>query len=546
MTQVTLYRSCVRIRVIRGLLVTLLASLALGCGSQSQEKASTTMESTACVEQGIDVLQAQMEDGGLSSEELVRCCLDRITALDKTGPELRAMLELNPDALAIATALDAERRETGPRGPLHGIPVVLKGNIDTGDSMATTAGALAMAGHRAGQDAFLVEGLRRAGAVILGKTNLSEWANFRSTSSSSGWSALGGQARNPYVLDRSPCGSSSGTAVAVAASMATVGIGTETDGSIVCPASFCGLVGIKPTLGLVSRAGVIPIAHSQDTAGPMARSVRDAAILLQAIASADSSDPAAVAVPDPLPDYMAAAHPGRLAGLRLGVIRDDAREGEHPEVEQVFLNAQRILAGLGAELVEVELGLIDGLDDAEYEVLLYEFRADLAAYLASHGAPNGLKSLEDVIAWNVSHAAEAMPHFGQDIFLAAAEKGDLVDPAYREALAASKRIAQGAIDGSMTEQQLDALLAPSNSLPWKIDLQHGDRTAAMISSSTLPAVSGYPSVTLPMGEQGGLPLGLTIFGAAWSEPVLLRVAAAFETKAQARRPPQFRTSLEAE
>lgn len=520
----------------------LCASLLGGCGGSGADPVPPKPAGGVdwLVEASVDTLQARMERGELSAVALTEACLARIDGLDRRGPGLHAMLELNPDAVAIAAALDAERVERGARGPLHGIPVVLKGNVDTGDSMATTAGALALAGHRAAADAFLVARLRQAGAVLLGKTNLSEWANFRSTSASSGWSALGGQTKNPYVLDRSPCGSSSGTGAAVAASLAPLGVGTETDGSIVCPASFMGLVGIKPTLGLVSRAGVIPIAHSQDTAGPMARSVRDAALLLQALAGADAADPAATGLPEPLPDYAAAAVPGDLSGLRIGVWRGWMGDVCVPPVNDAFAAALATLEALGAELVDpVDFGDQDGLDDAEYAVLLHEFRADLQRYFAERGSPDGIRSLEDVIAFNEEHAAEAMPHFGQEIFLEAVATGPLDDPAYLDALGVCRRLARERLDAVLRERRLDAVVAPTNGPPWKIDLEHGDDTAGMVSSSTLPAVAGTPALTLPVGEDRGLPLGLTVFGAAFSEPVLLRVAAAVEAASGARRAPKF-------
>ena len=489
---------------------------------------------------GVDSLQARLADGRLSSVELVRACLARIDSLDRRGPALRAVLEINPDAPEIAAALDEERRARGPRGPLHGIPVLLKGNIDTGDRLSTTAGSLALAGHHATRDAFLVTRLREAGAVILGKTNLSEWANFRSTRASSGWSSQGGQTRNPHDPARSPCGSSSGSAVALAAGYAPLAVGTETDGSIVCPAGTCGVVGLKPTLGLVSRAGVIPIAHSQDTAGPMARSARDAALLLQALAAHDSADAATQGLPWPAPDYAAALGDGRLEGLYIGVVRDFAGAGTRPEVEACYTQAVAVLQRLGARVVDpVTLGPTDGLDAAELEVLLTEFKADLAAYLGGHGAPNGLRGLDDLILYDAANHAQVMPWFAQELFEQAAAQGPLTDPAYREALATGRRLARNAIDGAIRRERLDLLIAPTNGPAWAIDVLNGDNFAAAVSSSTLPAVAGYPALSVPMGQAWGLPLGLTLFGSALDEPALLRAAHAFETAVPPPAPPDF-------
>ncbi len=511
-----------------------------GCGGPLSETPPAEQAELQLEQLDIEALQSLMDEGQLTAEELTRHCLDRIAELDDSGPRLNAIIEINPAALEIAAALDGERRQIGPRGPLHGIPVVLKANIDTGDRMTTTAGSLALAGHQAGQDAFLVARLREAGAVILAKANLSEWANFRSEHSTSGWSSQGGQTRNPHVLDRSPCGSSSGSAVAVAAGLAPLAVGTETDGSVVCPAGTSGIVGIKPTLGLVSRDGIVPIAHSQDTAGPMARSVQDAALLLAAMAVKDPDDPAAGDIPDPLPDYSTVIDTGDIRGLRVGVMRDYYGAGNNSAVEKIFAAAIATFKELGAEVVDpADLGDREGLDTAEYTVLLYEFQADLAGYLAAHGSPNGMGTLQDLIAFNNENSGKVMPWFGQEIFVKAAEKGPLTDGEYLDALGKSKRLAREAIDRALEKDDLDLIIAPTNGPAWVVDLVNGDNFGTSVSSSTLPAVSGYPNVTLPMGAVRGLPIGLSLFGTAHSEPVLLRAAFAFEQAAQPGRVPKF-------
>ncbi len=493
-------------------------------------------------EADIASLQAWMDEGRLTDEALTQYYLDRIALLDDAGPKLNAVIEINPDALEIAHALGVERRTKGPRGPMHGIPVILKANIDTGDQMTTTAGSLALEGHKAERDAFMVARLREAGAVILGKANLSEWANFRSEHSSSGWSSEGRQTKLPHVLDRNPCGSSSGSGVAVSASLVAVAVGTETDGSVVCPSGHNGIVGIKPTLGLVSRDGIIPIAHSQDTAGPMGRTVRDAATLFQAMTAKDPGDPAAGNFPEEVPDYLASLKGTDLTGVRIGVMRDYYGAGGNARVDAVFEKAIATLTNLGAEIVDpADLGDRKGMDGAEYEVLLYEFKADLAAYLEGHGLPNGMGSLKDLIAFNESRRESVLPYFGQEIFAMAAEKGPLTDTAYVQALAVSKGLACGAIDGALKKHGIDAVIAPTNSPAWPIDLVNGDHYS--LSSSSLAAISGYPNVTVPMGDVHGLPVGLSIFGTAFSEPVLLRIAYAFEQETKARKKPEFLPTL---
>ena len=488
---------------------------------------------TSYEESDIATLQRAMDEGELTAVALVEYYLKRIAAIDRAGPELRSILELNPDALAIAEELDSERAEKGARGPLHGIPIVLKANIDTGDRMATHAGSLAIAGHHAADDAFLVKRLRDAGAVILGKANLSEWANFRSTRSSSGWSSIGGQTKNPYDPLRNPCGSSSGSAVAVAANLAVLAVGTETDGSIVCPASINGVVGIKPTLGLVSRDGIIPIAHSQDTAGPIARTVLDAALMLDAMSMTDPSDPATADRPESVPSYAKILYPDALKGKRIGVIRSYSGAGDNPYVDDNFDAAVDVLRAQGAEIIDEITIDTEGMGGAEWAVLQYEFKADLNAYLAASDAP--LKTLAEIIEFNSANADTVMPIFGQDILEKSEARGPLTDQEYIDALEKSKRIARDGIDNTLAEHDLDALVAPTNGPAWMTDHANGDHFG--IGSSSLAAVSGYASVTVPSGYAYDLPLGLSFIGGAFSEAELLGMAYAFEQAAQARRPP---------
>jgi amidase len=480
-------------------------------------------------------LQALMTDGATSAQALVRAYLDRIEAIDRAGPTLRAVLETNPDAHAIAAELDAERRRTGPRGPLHGIPVLVKDNVDTGDALTTTAGSLALEGHRAAHDAFLVARLREAGAIVLGKANLSEWANFRSSRSSSGWSSRGGQTRNPYALDRTPGGSSSGSAVGVAAGLCAAAIGTETDGSITAPASLVGVVGFKPTVGLVSRSGIVPIAASQDTAGPLTRTVADAALLLDAMAGSDPDDPATIAARAP---GAFAALDGRvdLRGVRLGVPRGCV--GVHEAADAVAARAFDLLRGLGAELVEgIELGDRAALGEAERTVLLAEFKAGLNGYLRDHPtAP--VRDLDEVVAFNRRHADRVMPYFGQELHEAAQRAPGLEDPAYLEARATCLRLARDeGIDRALREHRLDALVAPSRIPAWTIDLIDGDRPFPGCSSPA--AVAGYPHASVPAGFAHGLPIGLSIFAGAFADAEVLAIAAAFERARGPWRAPTF-------
>lgn len=487
----------------------------------------------AIEEATIASLQRALQDDSVSTRVIVELYLERIEAIDRNGPILNSIIEVNPDALAIADELDRERAAGQSRGPLHGVPVVLKANIDTGDQMATSAGSLALRDHRAPDDAFLVARLREAGAVILAKANLSEWANFRSRDSSSGWSSIGGQTNNAYDPRRNPCGSSSGSAVAVSANLTVLAIGTETDGSIICPSSINGIVGIKPTLGLVSRDGIIPIAHSQDTAGPMARTVKDAALLLNVLVAHDDQDPAMSNRPDTLPDYAADLRTDALQGKRIGVLRTYGGAGRNARVEEVFAQSIRLIEENGAEIIDPVNIDTEGMGDAEYGVLLYEFKADLNRYLASAGAEVG--SLADVIEFNTQNADATMPFFGQDNLIAAQEKGPLTDAAYLQALADSKRIAQEGIDKALSEFKLDALIAPSNGPSWMTDHVLGDHFS--VGSSSFAAVSGYANVTVPAGNVFGLPIGLSFIGTAFSERQLIEMAFAFEQAGKARRVP---------
>ena len=502
------------------------------CQSEIKEK----VPPISYAEIDIATLQASMTNGELTARELTEYYLQRIDAIDRNGPALNSFIELNPEALDIADSLDAERQKLGARGPLHGIPVVLKANIDTADEMATTAGSLALAGHKAKQDAFLVHQLREAGAIILGKTNLSEWANFRSTRSSSGWSSIGGQTHNAYDTTRNPCGSSSGSAVAVAASLATVAIGTETDGSIVCPASSNGIVGIKPTLGLVSRSGIIPIAHSQDTAGPMARTVLDAALLYTAIVARDPADPLADKFPESVTNFASQLDGKSLEGARIGILRNYSGAGNDARVEKIFNDSIEILRRAGAEIIDpLEIDR-KGMDDAEYEVLLYEFKADLNEYLQNSGAP--MADLQAIIDFNNAHAATVMPIFDQEILELAQTKGPLTETGYLDALQKSKQIAQQGIDQQIATHRLDAIIAPSRGPTWLTDHVNGDMSSG-ISSSSLAAVSGYPSITVPAGFIGGLPVGISFFGAAYADHELIKLAYSFEQASNARKPPAY-------
>lgn len=475
--------------------------------------------------------------GKYTARSIVEMYLNRIEEIDRRGPVLQSVLETNPDAVAIADALDRERKEKGMRGPLHGIPLLIKDNIDTSDRMATTAGSLALVGSKPPADAFLVRRLRAAGAIILGKTNLSEWANIRSNRSTSGWSGRGGLTKNPYALDRNTSGSSSGSAVAAAANLCAAAVGTETDGSIVSPSSINGIVGIKPTVGLVSRTGVIPISHTQDTAGPMARTVKDAAILLGTLAGVDEEDRATGAARGKSSDYAQHVIAGGLKGMRIGVVRKYF--GFHPGVDAVMKNALEAMKEEGAILVDpADIPTIGKFDDAEFTVLLFELKSDMKAYLDHLGPSAPVRSLKEIIEFNERNKAKEMPYFGQETFLKAEAKGPLSEKEYRDALQKCRRLSRKeGIDAIMDKHRIDALVAPTESPAWLTDLVMGDHFIG--GSSTAAAVAGYPSITVPAGFVFGLPVGISFFGRPWSEPTLIRIAYAFEQATKVRQTPRF-------
>jgi amidase len=528
-------QDCLLSGVVAGISPFLIKARTSSNASTASSAALAEMEEVTIAE-----LQNSMKSGKLSARSIAEKYLARIAKMDKRGPAVNSVIELNPDALSIAESLDKERKTKGGRGPLHGIPVLIKDNIDTADRMNTTAGSLALLGSTPARDSFVAQRLREAGAVILGKTNLSEWANFRSTHSSSGWSGRGGQTRNPYAIERNPCGSSSGSAVAVAANFCAVSVGTETDGSIVCPSSANSIVGIKPTVGLVSRAGIIPISHTQDTAGPMARTVTDAAILLGALAGVDPRDAATNGSEGKsLTDYTRFLDPNGLRGARIGVARKFF--GFNDKVDKLMVDAIDVIKRLGAEIIDpADIETTGKFDDSEFEVLLYEFKADLNSYLAGLGAKAPIHSLKEAIEFNEKNRDKEMPYFGQEIFLRSEAKGPLTDKAYLDALEKDQRMSRTeGIDATMNKNKLDALIAPTGGPPWTTDLINGDHFSG--SSSTPPAVAGYPNINVPAGYIYGLPVGISFMGRAYSEPLLIKFAYAYEQATKLRRAPQFLT-----
>jgi len=505
--------------------------------------AAASATSATAAAQEIHLEELTVEDiqrgfqSGLSAVGITGAYLARIEAIDRHGPAINAVIELNPDALKDALELDRERKAKGPRSPLHGVPVLVKDNIDTA-TLSTTAGSLALLGAPAPKDAFIVTRLRAAGAVLLGKTNLSEWANFRGDHSTSGWSGRGGQTKNPYALNRNPSGSSSGSGAATAASLCAIAVGTETDGSIVSPASINGLVGIKPTVGLVSRSGIIPISASQDTAGPMARTVRDAVLLLNALAAADSADAATASAPATRPDYARFLDKNGLRGARLGIVRKSF--GFNAAVDKLMEQSIADMKSAGAEIIDpVEIPSDGKISEPETEVLLYEFKAGLNAYFKTRGRTDTLASL---IAFNEKNRARELDHFGQELLLKAENKGPLTDPAYRKARAECIRLTRTeGIDAACSKYRLQALVAPTSCLAWLTDYVNGDSGNG--GCSTPAAVAGYPHITVPAGLVHGLPAGISFFGPAWSEPTLIKVAYAFEQSTKARRKPTFAASV---
>ncbi len=515
------------------------AAAVAGRSNAEAQAAAASVPAFELEEATVTDLQKRMSSGADSARTLAEKYLARIEAVDGQGPTLRSVLEINPDALAIAERLDAERKAGKVRGPLHGIPVLIKDNVGTADKMQTTAGSLALVGAIPAADAPIVKRLRDAGAVILGKTNLSEWANFRSMHSQSGWSARGGQCCNPYALDRDPSGSSSGSGAAAAANLCAITVGTETDGSIVSPSNNCALVGFKPTLGLVSRTGIIPIAHSQDTAGPMTRTVADAAALLTVLCGHDPTDPATKDLAGKAPiDYTKFLDRKGLSGMRIGVPRKKLY-GQSPEADAVAEAALDAMRREGAVIVDpADIATLGETDDSELEVLLYEFKADLNAYLAGLGSRTPYRSLKDLIAFNEKNRATEMPYFDQEIFEKAEAKGPLTDKTYLDALAKNLRVTRAeGIDKTMDEHRLDCLVAPTSAPASLIDLVNGSYGVG--GSSSFPAIAGYPDVTVPAGWSFGLPVGLSFFGRAGSEPTLFKIAYAFEQATKARKPPRF-------
>ncbi|MCA1642611.1 MAG: amidase [Acidobacteria bacterium] len=509
-----------------------------GEGATDSGAAATPVKAFALEELTIAEMQEGMRSGKFTARSLVKDYLERIDDVDRQGASLNSVIETNPEALSIAETLDRERKAGRVRGALHGIPVLIKDNIDTADRMQTTAGSLALVGAPTPRDAFIAQKLREAGAVVLGKTNLSEWANFRSTHSSSGWSGRGGQTKNPYALDRNPCGSSSGSGAAASANLCAAAVGTETDGSIVCPSSANSLVGIKPTVGLVSRSGIIPISHTQDTAGPMARTVADAAALLSALSGVDPRDPVTAASRGKAQaDYTRFLDANALKGARVGVARKYF--GFNDRVDKLMADAIDALKRAGATLVDpADIPTGSQLDAAELQVLLFEFKADLNKYLAERGAPAGRRTLKELIKFNEENRAREMPYFGQELFHQAEAKGALTSKDYLAAVAKNHRLARAqGIDAVARKFRLDAFVAPTGGPPWTTDLVNGDHFTG--GFSTLSAVAGYPHVTVPAGYVRGLPVGISFFGAAYTEPRLIALAYAYEQATKLRRPPKF-------
>src|SRR5215467_2848628 len=513
-------------------------ALVRGAEIASQPAAASQVRPFDMDEITLGELQDGMKSGRFTARLLVEKYSERIDEIDKGGPRVNAIIEMNPDALAIAEALDRERRANGPRGPLHGIPVLIKDNIDTADRMMTTAGSLALVGSSPPKDSFVAQKLRAAGAVILGKTNLSEWANIRSSHSVSGWSGRGGLTHNPYALDRNPCGSSSGTGAGISANLAAVGIGTETDGSIVCPSSSNGLAGIKPTVGLVSRAGIIPISHSQDGAGPMCRTVRDAAVLLGVLTGVDSDDQATAASAEKSQaDYAQFCDPNGLKGARIGVARKYF--GFNDAVDALMEQSIDVMKKQGVTIVDpADVETLGKFDESELLVFMYELKADLNAYLARLGPSAPVRTLKDIIEFNEQNRQKEMPYFGQDLFVKAESKGPLTEKAYLDALAKNHQLARAdGIDAVMDKNHLDALVGPTGGPAWLTDLVNGDHSAG--GSSNSAAVAGYPNINVTGGYISGLPVGVSFFGRAWSEPTLIKIAYSFEQATKARQAPRF-------
>ena len=516
---------------------------ALGAAREAASEKTRVPATFDLEEVTIRDLQRQMSSAELSARSLAQKYLTRIDVVDKHGPAINSVIEINPDALAIAEGLDKERKSGKVRGPLHGIPVLIKDNLDTADRMMTTAGSLALVGSKPLKDSFVAQRLRAAGVVILGKTNLSEWANIRSSHSTSGWSGRGGLCKNPYVLDRNACGSSSGSGAAVSANLCAAAIGTETDGSIVCPSSANGLVGIKPTVGLVSRAGIIPISHTQDGAGPMARTVADAAILLGAITGVDPEDSATAASEGrSFTDYTPYLDPRGLQGARIGVVRKYF--GFSDAVDALMNAAIDAIKRAGATLIDpADVPTIGKFDESELTVFMYELKADLNAYLARLGPTAPVHTLKEIIEFNEKNREKEMPWFGQDLFVKSEAKGPLTEKEYLDALAKDQRLSRGeGIDAVMDKFQLDALIAPTGNPAWITDLVNGDHVTG--GSSSAAAVAGYPNINVPAGDIFGLPVGISFFGRAWSEPKLIKYAYAFEQETKFRKPPRFIPRLE--